>query len=84
MDTKLTLKLNAHAIGRAKRYTHLHRGSSLSKLVENYFNSLTKNQTKDTFSKLTPIVSGLAGIAKKGKGLNSKKDYTEYLIEKYQ
>jgi hypothetical protein len=84
METKLTLKLNSNAIGRAKRYAHLHRGSSLSKLVENYFNSLTRNQAESKSIKLTPIVSGLAGIAKRSKGFDSKKDYTEYLIGKYK
>ena len=84
METKLTLKLNANAIGRAKRYTHLHRGSSLSKLVENYFYSLTRNQTENQSNKLTPIVSGLAGIAKRSKAFDSKKNYTEYLIGKYK
>jgi hypothetical protein len=84
METKLTLKLNSNAIGRAKRYTHLHRGSSLSKLVENYFNSLTQRERENKATRITPIVSGLAGIAKKGRSFDSKKDYTEYLIEKYK
>jgi hypothetical protein len=84
MESKLTLKLDSDAIGRAKRYISNHSGYSLSKLVENYFNSLTKNQYKSDFNKLPPIVSGLAGIAKKGRVKNAKEEYTGYLMEKYK
>ena len=84
MDSKLTLKLDAAAIGRAKRYISRKRRYSLSKLVENYFNSLTKKQNDGEFNKLPPIVSGLAGIAKKGKGKNIKEEYTDYLTGKYK
>jgi hypothetical protein len=84
MESKLTLKLDASAIHRAKKYITVHRRYSLSKLVENYFNALTKNQNDDDFNKLPPIVSGLAGIAKEGKVRNVKGEYTDYLIEKYK
>ena len=84
MEAKLTLKLDSGAIGRAKRYIHVHHRTSLSKLVENYFNSLTREQNRSNFNKLPPIVSGLAGIAKKGNSTNLKDDYTAYLIEKYK
>lgn len=84
MESKLTLKLDSGAISRAKKYIHVHRRFSLSKLVENYFNSLTKGQAEVKNSKLPPIVSGLAGIAKKSKTFNLKDDYSKYLIEKYK
>jgi Family of unknown function (DUF6364) len=84
MESKLTLKLNTLTIGRAKRYIHKHRGNSLSKLVENYFNSLTDNELDEDNKKLPPIVSSLAGIAKKDKIKNIKSDYTDYLIGKYK
>jgi hypothetical protein len=84
MESKLTLKLDTRTIGRAKRYIHAHRGNSLSKLVENYFNSLTKNEFDEESRKLPPIVSSLAGIANKGKIKNIKGEYTDYLIRKYK
>jgi hypothetical protein len=84
MESKLTLKLDTRTISRAKRYIHAHRGHSLSKLVENYFNSLTKNELDEDNKKLPPIVSSLAGIANKGKIKNIKEDYTDYLIGKYK
>jgi hypothetical protein len=84
MESKLTLKLDSGAISRAKRYIHLHKGFSLSKLVENYFNSLTKRQSEAKNNRLPPIVSGLAGVAKKSKAFNFKDDYSKYLIKKYK
>jgi|WetSurMetagenome_2_1015567.scaffolds.fasta_scaffold1403871_2 hypothetical protein len=84
MESKLTLKLDSGAIGRAKRYIHNRRGASLSKLVENYFNSLTRGQPEEKSKKMPPIVSGLAGVAKKNKVKNIKDDYTDYLTEKYR
>ncbi|MBN2036538.1 MAG: hypothetical protein JW768_07325 [Chitinispirillaceae bacterium] len=84
MESKLTLKLDAGAIGRAKKYVTAHRRHSLSKLVENYFNSLTSSKRDSDANKLPPIVSGLAGIAKKRKAENSKDEYAEYLIGKYK
>jgi hypothetical protein len=84
MESKLTLKLDSEAIGRAKRYVHHRRGGSLSKLVENYFNSLTKGQPEEKGKKLPPIVFGLAGIAKKTRVKSIKDDYTDYLMEKYR
>ena len=84
MESKLTLKLDSGAIGRAKRYISAHRGYSLSKLVENYFNSLTRKKFRDKLDTVPPIVSELAGIAKKGTIKNSKEEYTDYLIKKYE
>lgn len=86
MESKLTLKLNDESIRRAKSYIRHHRGQSLSKLVENYFNVLTDQQDaipgRDTIS---PIVASLAGCARsKSSGEDSKSSYTDYLIQKYQ
>jgi len=84
MESKLTLKLDSGAITRAKKYVTIHNGSSLSKLVEIFFNSLTKDNLKTKADTLPPIVSGLAGIAKKNKVKNIKEEYAEYLIGKYK
>jgi hypothetical protein len=84
MESKLTLKLNSGSISKAKKYIHRNKRYSLSKLVENYFNSLTKDEIKTKSRDLPPIVSSLAGVAKKGKLRNVKEEYTDYLIEKYK
>lgn len=82
MEAKLTLKLDALTIDRAKRYVVDRKDSSLSKLVETYFKSLTTEQDIDTA--VPPIVSSLAGIAGKTKGKDTRLEYTEYLERKYQ
>jgi len=49
MDTKLTLKLDASAISRAKQYAAKH-GTSLSAMVERYFESLTAKRSSTYLS----------------------------------
>jgi hypothetical protein len=83
METKLTLKLNSGSIKRAKHYIRGHKGSSLSKLVERYFNSLTALDER-VEKKLPPIVASLAGVIKKSTIKDLKSEYADYLIEKYQ
>jgi hypothetical protein len=82
MEAKLTLKLNTGSIHRAKRYIQDRRGASLSKLVEVFFNALTKEDNSE--EKIPPIVSKLAGVAHKTKNINIKDDYSKYLIQKYK
>ena len=47
MDSKLTLKLDSVAIERARRYAR-RRGTSLSRMVEQYFNSFSPGAGSDT------------------------------------
>jgi hypothetical protein len=84
MEAKLTLKLDVDAIQRAKNYLKTHKNDSLSKLVEQFFNSLTASDPMEHSGKLPPIVSGLAGCLKRAKDKNVEDLYTDYLIEKYQ
>jgi len=46
MDAKLTLKLDSVAIERARRYAR-RRGTSLSQMVEQYFNSISSGTGGD-------------------------------------
>ncbi len=83
MEAKLTLKLDSGAIRRAKSYVRSHRGTSLSRLVENYFNSLAR-ESMPRKDRIPPIVSSLVGAAKRTRRMNVEKEYTNYLIEKYK
>jgi hypothetical protein len=81
MDTKLTLKLDQETINRAKIYAESKK-ISLSKLIENYLQLLTKeSSTKD---KISPLVESLSGVIELPKGYDSKEGYTDYLTEKYK
>lgn len=79
MDSKLTLKLDANVIQRAKMYAK-EQNISLSKLIENYLNALTDGSSKKI--KISPLVESLTGVVTL-KEEDDKKDYIDYLTEKY-
>ena len=54
MDTKLTLKLNKEIIEKAKKYASEQK-LSLSRIVEFYLQSLTKEAEEDEFE-ISPFV----------------------------
>lgn len=81
MNTKLTLKLDEEAIGRAKRYAE-RRGLSLSRVVERYFFRLAESDEPPR-EKLTGVVAELAGVLKDADIGEPKAEYTEYLLKKY-
>ncbi|HSF53729.1 MAG TPA: DUF6364 family protein [Algoriphagus sp.] len=82
MDTKLTLKLDRNIIERAKVYASDHQ-VSLSKLVENYLNSLTSNQNQKEIS-ISPFVKSISSKTPMPADYDYKKDYRDYLEEKYR
>ena len=84
MDTKLTLKLNESVIERAKKYAS-NKKLSLSRLIENYLDSLTKEQNNDF--EISPFVKSIST----GKSIPIDADwkemrdkYSDYLDEKYK
>ncbi len=80
MNTKLTLNLNKNIIDSAKDYAK-ENSVSLSKLIENYLNSLTKKQDKEV--KVSPLVESLTGIIPSETNKQKNDDYYDYLSEKY-
>lgn len=81
MGTKLTLRLNEHVIKRAKIYARNHK-ISLSKMIESYLDSVTKPKKKDV--EITPLVESLSGVIDLPSDFDYKKEYGNYLIEKYK
>lgn len=81
MDTKLTLKLNEDIIEKAKEYAKAKK-TSLSDLIENYLQKLTND--KKSNKTITPLVKSLSGVINLPKEYNDKKDYTDYLTNKYK
>lgn len=78
MNTKLTLNLDKEIIEDAKTYAKSHR-VSLSKLIENYLQSLTRGSQKK--SDVSPLVESLTGIIPSD--YDEKRDYREYIDKKY-
>ena len=81
MDTKLTLKLNEGIIEKAKEYAKAKK-TSLSDLIENYLQKLTTDKKNN--KAITPLVKSLSGVISLSKDYNDKKDYTDYLTNKYK
>jgi hypothetical protein len=79
VNTKLTLNLDKGVIDQAKSYAK-DNGVSLSKLIESYLDSLPTRSEKK--SKISPLVKSLTGVIPSGK-YEVKKDYKDYLFEKY-
>ena len=80
MNTKLTLNLNKSIIESAKDYAK-ENSVSLSKLIENYLNSLTNKQQKQI--KVSALVESLTGIIPNETDSKNNDDYYEYLSKKY-
>ena len=80
MDTKLTLKLDKHIIESAKKYAK-DKKISLSKLIETYLKSITKESEEK--ADITPFVESLSGVIHLSES-DYKKDYSDYLNEKYK
>jgi hypothetical protein len=83
METKLTLRLNDNVIERAKNYAHNHK-TSLSKMIESYLDSITKQQEENNKISITPLVESLSGVIDLPANFDYKKEYRDYLEEKYK
>lgn len=84
LDSKLTLKLNADSISRAKEYSAEHK-VSLSSMVEKFFDGLTLSEKPNEQQiKYSPIVNELAGIISVPEDYDYKADYLEHLENKYE
>lgn len=84
MDSKLTLKLNEKVIDRAKKYA-ANKKLSLSRLVENYLDSITREQNGDF--EISPFVKSMSSGRSVPADVDFKtlrEEYTDYLDQKYQ
>ncbi|ACO04783.1 MAG TPA: antitoxin [Persephonella sp.] len=76
MKTKLTLRMEKDVIEKIKEVSK-EKGISVSKLIENFFKTLTKEEEEN----LTPTVKKLKGILK-NKEIDED-EYRKYLEDKY-
>ena len=83
MNTKLTLRLNDTVIERAKKYARSHK-ISLSKMIEAYLDSVTKQKAKEDKISITPLVESLSGVIDLPEDFDYKKEYHDYLEKKYK
>lgn len=81
MDTKLTLKLNANVIEKAKKYAS-DKKLSLSCLIENYLDSIT-HQPNDDFE-ISPFVKSISNGKSIPLDVDYKQAYSDYLDKKHR
>jgi hypothetical protein len=79
VESKLTLRLNKEVINQAKSYAK-DRNTSLSKLIENYLQTVTLKKTEKPA--ITPLVESLTGVIDM-KDKDYGKDYTKFLSQKH-
>ena len=82
MDTKLTLKLDKEIIEKAKHYSS-EKKISLSRLIENYLNSLTSDKANNDLQ-ISPFVKSLSSGISIPADYDYKKDRADYLEQKYK
>ena len=82
MDTKLTLKLDQEIIEKAKLYAS-EKKLSLSRIIENYLNSLT-SEKKNNDIQISPFVKSLSTGISIPADYDYKKDRATYLDKKYK
>jgi len=80
MNAKLTLKMDDSVIKAAKLFARTHQ-TSLSKLAETYFKTITREAPQ---TRITGVVAELAGLLKAKEVTSGKSDYIDYLEEKYK
>ena len=85
MDTKLTLKLDKFVIDKAKVYASTNK-RSLSRIIESYLRSLiNKNDPKDSDDiEISPFVKSIATGVNIPADFDYKKEYRDYLTQKYK
>jgi len=83
MDKKLTLSLNESIIKKAKIYAKLNK-TSLSKMIEAYFTSLTNIEGNEHEIQITPLVESLSGVIELPNDFDYKNSKARYLLEKYK
>jgi len=83
MDKKLTLSLNQDIINKAKAYAKKNK-TSLSKMIEAYFDSLTNLEIQKKEIPITPLVESLCGVIELPEDFDYKKSRAAYLIKKYK
>jgi hypothetical protein len=83
METKLTLRLNDNVIELAKNYARSHN-ISLSKIIESYLDSITKQKEEEKKIPITPLVDSLSGVIDLPADFDHKRNYRDYLENKYK
>lgn len=83
MDTKLTLRLNKRIIDRAKAYAKAN-GTSLSTMVEQYFDGIASPLKAAGEETITPFVKSLSMPMNLPPDFDERAAYRAHLDKKYE
>ncbi|MGB0424493.1 MAG: DUF6364 family protein [Flavobacteriales bacterium] len=83
MDKKLTLSLDQRVIEKAKNYAKKHQ-TSLSRMIEAYFDSLTGMSDDHLEITTTPLVESLCGVVELPDNFDYKEARKNYLNDKHK
>ena len=85
MDSKLTLKLDKDVIDKAKKYASAHK-KGLSRIIESYLKTLIEKENlhPDNNIEISPFVKSVKTGAKLPEDFDYKKEFGNYLAEKYK
>ena len=83
MDRKLTVSLDRQVIEKAKKYASIHQ-TSLSRLIEAYFESLTADPEEKGEVAITPLVESLWGVIRLPQDYDYKEARTDFLKRKHK
>jgi len=83
MDAKLTLKLDKFVIDKAKEYAVSHK-RSLSRMIEAYLKTLVDKDSNEADIEISPFVKSMKTGVKLPSEYDYRKDYGDYLMEKYK
>jgi len=78
MKTKLTLRLNDRVIEHTKKYAKKQR-TCLSKMIKSYLDSLTKDESTELKTEITPLIKSLSGVIGFSNDFDHKKEYRDYI-----
>ena len=82
-SAKLTLSLDKKTIESAKKYAQK-RGKSVSRIVQDYLSSISKNESKQGETTIGPITQELHGVLKGKISLDYQLDIADYIEKKYK
>jgi hypothetical protein len=80
MHVKLTLRLNDHVIRRAKKFAK-RNNTSLSRMIESYLDSIAGPEESEP--EITSLVESLSGVIDLPDDYDYRKNYPDYLEQKY-
>jgi hypothetical protein len=85
MDAKLTLKFDKQVVENAKQYA-IKNNKSLSRIIESYLKLLTSKEKNNDAEEIviTDFIKSLSIKTDLPADYNYKKDYGDYLSEKYK